>query len=246
MDAVHGCAGPGSVRRARRGLTSGPLGVRLLILSDRSSDPAAVVPALGALDHDVHALPLDGDPTAGGPPADVILLDGTGDLGRAVATCRSRAVQALERPILVVVTFAALAAVKVTWGFHDWLLPEVSVGELRARLRLAGERVAHQAARNGDAALQIDVEGYRAHLDGRPLELTYTEFELLRALVARAGQVWTRPALLREVWGYDHHVGGTRTVDVHVTRLRAKLGSASGATIQTVRNVGYRLVLSPP
>ena len=217
--------------------------MRLLLLSDHGADPGKVVPALDALDHEVVTLPLDADVAT--DVADVVLLDATTDLGRAVATCRSRAVQGLDRPVLVVLTFGALAAAKVTWGFDDWLLPEVSVGELRARLRLARERAAAQAARDGaDRVLQIDVEGYRAHLHGRPLELTYTEFELLRALVARAGQVWTRPALLREVWGYERHAAGTRTVDVHVTRLRAKLGPASGATIQTVRNVGYKLVLS--
>ena len=85
----------------------------------------------------------------------------------------------------------------------------------------------------------IDTESYRVTALGRPLDLTFKEFELLRFLASRAGRVFTRPALLREVWGYDFY-GGTRTVDVHVRRLRAKLGPEHEHLIQTVRSVGYR------
>jgi DNA-binding response OmpR family regulator len=74
---------------------------------------------------------------------------------------------------------------------------------------------------------------------GRPLDLTYKEFELLRYLTERPGRVFTRPTLLREVWGYDFY-GGTRTVDVHIRRLRAKLGPELEKLIETVRGVGYR------
>ena len=88
-------------------------------------------------------------------------------------------------------------------------------------------------------ALSIDTESYRVTAQGRPLDLTFKEFELLRFLASRAGRVFTRPALLREVWGYDFY-GGTRTVDVHVRRLRAKLGPEHEHLIQTVRSVGYR------
>jgi DNA-binding response OmpR family regulator len=218
--------------------------VRLLVLTDRSEAPQAVVPALAALGEDVVKLPLGVSEGLADLSADVVLVDATGDLGRAVSTCRSAAVQGLERPLLVVLTFGALAAVKVTWGFDDWLVPEASAGELRTRVRLAQERLASQPAPPTAGALQIDPIGYRAHLRGEPLELTFTEFELLRALVRRGGHVWSRAALLREVWGYHHHPVGTRTVDVHVTRLRAKLGSGAGAQIQTVRNVGYKLVLA--
>ena len=88
-------------------------------------------------------------------------------------------------------------------------------------------------------ALAIDTESYRVTAQGRPLDLTFKEFELLRVWPSRAGRVFTRPALLREVWGYDFY-GGTRTVDVHVRRLRAKLGPEHEHLIQTVRSVGYR------
>ena len=87
--------------------------------------------------------------------------------------------------------------------------------------------------------LALDTETYRVTASGRPLDLTYKEFELLRFLASNPGRVYTRPALLREVWGYDFY-GGTRTVDVHVRRLRAKLGPEHEHLIETVRGVGYR------
>jgi hypothetical protein len=88
-------------------------------------------------------------------------------------------------------------------------------------------------------ALAIDSETYRVTVAGRPLDLTFKEFELLRFLAQHPGRVFTRPSLLREVWGYDFY-GGTRTVDVHVRRLRAKLGPEHEHLIETVRSVGYR------
>ena len=89
--------------------------------------------------------------------------------------------------------------------------------------------------------LVIDEGTYTARLRGRPLDLTYKEFELLKYLAQHAGRVFTRAQLLQEVWGYDFF-GGTRTVDVHVRRLRAKLGPEHEALIGTVRNVGYKVV----
>jgi DNA-binding winged helix-turn-helix (wHTH) protein len=89
--------------------------------------------------------------------------------------------------------------------------------------------------------LIIDEGTYTARLRGRPLDLTYKEFELLKYLAQHAGRVFTRAQLLQEVWGYDFF-GGTRTVDVHVRRLRAKLGPEYESLIGTVRNVGYKAV----
>lgn len=93
--------------------------------------------------------------------------------------------------------------------------------------------------RNGD--LSVDEATYSAKLKGRVLDLTFKEFELLKYLAQHPGRVFTRAQLLQEVWGYDYF-GGTRTVDVHVRRLRAKLGPEHEALIGTVRNVGYRFV----
>lgn len=94
--------------------------------------------------------------------------------------------------------------------------------------------------RNGD--LSVDEATYSAKLKGRVLDLTFKEFELIKYLAQHPGRVFTRAQLLQEVWGYDYF-GGTRTVDVHVRRLRAKLGPEHESLIGTVRNVGYRFVV---
>jgi DNA-binding response OmpR family regulator len=120
---------------------------------------------------------------------------------------------------------------------------------VEARLRLATGRLAMarddgepeaSIIRRGD--VEIDEASYTAKLDGRSLDLTFKEFELLKYLAQHPGRVFNRQQLLQEVWGYDYF-GGTRTVDVHVRRLRAKLGPEHEALIGTVRNVGYRFVL---
>ena len=96
-----------------------------------------------------------------------------------------------------------------------------------------------QLVRGGE--LTVDSSSYVAKLDGRLLDLTFKEFELIKFLVQHPGRAFTRDHLMRRVWGYDN-VGGTRTVDVHIRRLRLKLGSEHESMIETVRQVGYRFV----
>jgi DNA-binding response OmpR family regulator len=128
----------------------------------------------------------------------------------------------------------------------DVILTTAGPAELEARIRLATGRRSLAAAadvpdeiRSGELA--IDEATYSARLRGRALDLTFKEFELLKFLAQHPGRVFTRAHLLQEVWGYDYF-GGTRTVDVHVRRLRAKLGPEHESLIGTVRNVGYRFV----
>jgi DNA-binding response OmpR family regulator len=112
-------------------------------------------------------------------------------------------------------------------------------------LRLAVERHAVESEEEGGrleiGELTIDEITYTARLAGTALDLTYKEFELLKFLALHPGRVFTRSHLVQEVWGYDYF-GGTRTVDVHVRRLRAKLGTEHESMIGTVRNVGYKFV----
>jgi DNA-binding response OmpR family regulator len=131
-------------------------------------------------------------------------------------------------------------------GLDDVLLPTTGPAELDARLRLLVGRRGGVASQESSGKITlgeliIDEGTYTARLRGRPLDLTYKEFELLKYLAQHAGRVFTRAQLLQEVWGYDFF-GGTRTVDVHVRRLRAKLGSEYESLIGTVRNVGYKAV----
>ena len=89
------------------------------------------------------------------------------------------------------------------------------------------------------AGLRLNLETYQATFEGRPLDLTYMEYELLKYFAHNPGRVYSREVLLSEVWGYEYF-GGARTVDVHVRRLRAKLGEEHAHLIETVRSVGYR------
>ncbi|HEY6794164.1 MAG TPA: response regulator transcription factor [Kineosporiaceae bacterium] len=143
-----------------------------------------------------------------------------------------------------------MGAVAADWGADDALLDSAGPAEVEARLRLAaGRNRMAEAAREPETCeiragdVVVDEVTYSAKVRGRTLDLTYKEFELLKFLAQHPGRVFTRAQLLQEVWGYDYF-GGTRTVDVHVRRLRAKLGVEHEALIGTVRNVGYRFV--PP
>jgi DNA-binding response OmpR family regulator len=148
--------------------------------------------------------------------------------------------------MLAVVTDAGLIALAADWGIDDLVLATAGPAEIEARLRLAvgklGTPVSADSATIRVGELTIDQDTYAARLKGRPLDLTYKEFELLKFLAQHPGRVFTRDQMLREVWGYDYF-GGTRTVDVHVRRLRAKLGSEYESMIGTVRQVGYKFVV---
>ena len=126
-------------------------------------------------------------------------------------------------------------------GFHDGLTPE----GIEARIRFVLGRLNHPAPGAGQrfGALEIHVDRYEVLLNREPLELTYKEFELLKFLATHPGRVFSRDQLLNQVWGYNF-IGGTRTVDVHVRRLRAKLGPKYASLIDTVRNVGYKFLES--
>ena len=176
--------------------------------------------------------------------ADAVLVDARRDLVQA-----RRLLRQLRRPAWTCrcspsSAEGGWAAVSADWGADDVILHTAGPGEVEARLRLAIGRTAARAGRRGEIRsgdLVIDEATYSARLRGRALDLTFKEFELLKFLAQHPGRVFTRSQLLQEVWGYDYF-GGTRTVDVHVRRLRAKLGAENEALIGTVRNVGYRFV----
>ncbi len=124
--------------------------------------------------------------------------------------------------------------------FDDFILTPFRHQELEARLKhlfwsqgidSRGEVLTHED-------LVLNIETYQATISGRPLDLTFMEYELLKFLVSHPGKVFSRETLLSRVWGYDYF-GGARTVDVHVRRLRSKLGEENAGLIQTVRSVGY-------
>ena len=217
----------------------------ILLTSDR--EPDTVLPSLSLLPHTVRTLPADVSSLLEVGPAEVALVDARTDLVTARGLCRLLGSTGGGRmAVVAVLTEGGLVAASADWGLDDFLLPTIGPAEIDARLRLVvarrdsgGEDEVADKVTLGE--LVIDEGTYTARLRGRPLDLTYKEFELLKYLAQHAGRVFTRAQLLQEVWGYDFF-GGTRTVDVHVRRLRAKLGPEYEALIGTVRNVGYKAV----
>ncbi|MGL5850636.1 MAG: winged helix-turn-helix transcriptional regulator [Phycicoccus sp.] len=217
----------------------------LLLLTNTLAPSAEVLPALGLLSHHVRILPAEASALVDAPPADVVLVDARRELAMAKSLCRVICTTGVSSPLVVVVTEGGLAGLTSEWGVDDVVLDTAGPGEVEARLRLAMGRRLESAEDEGGpitaGSLVIDEATYSVRLRGRLLDLTYKEFELLKYLAQHPGRVFTRSQLLQEVWGYDYF-GGTRTVDVHVRRLRAKLGTDYEVLIGTVRNVGYRFV----
>jgi DNA-binding response OmpR family regulator len=211
---------------------------QLLVLS--ATADSEVLPALGLLSHRVRQIPAEPANLVNAPGHDLIFLDARRDLAGAKSLAKILVATGLGAPLILVVTEGGLAAVSTEWGATDFVVEGAGPAELDARIRLA---IGKAKQREGSdkihaSGVVIDEASYSAKINGRPLDFTFKEFELLRFLAQHPGRVFTREQLLSEVWGYDYF-GGTRTVDVHIRRLRAKLGDLE-ALIGTVRNVGYR------
>jgi len=225
---------------------------QLLLLTNALAPSAEVLPALGLLSHVVRVAPAEASALVDAPPADVVIVDGRRDLPHVRSLCRLIRTTGVDCPVVLVLTEGGLTVVNAEWGVDDVLLDSAGPAEVEARLRLALGRLtlAGPGADGGPPEIRsgevsIDEATYTARVRGRALDLTFKEFELLKFLAQHPGRVFTRAQLLQEVWGYDYF-GGTRTVDVHVRRLRAKLGTDHEALIGTVRNVGYRFVVPAP
>ena len=164
----------------------------------------------------------------------------------AFGFCRSLNRRGLDIPVLMLISGTLLDELEMRDDLYtDFCLTPFHQRELEARL-------SHLVWRSGVALrpelieygpLVLNVETYQASISGRPLDLTYMEYELLKFLASSPGKVFTRETLLSRVWGYDYF-GGARTVDVHIRRLRSKLGEEHAGLISTVRSVGYRFGLS--
>ena len=222
--------------------------LELLLLTGGADEHSHVLPALGLLPYRVTASKVDASSVISAPPSDAILINAREDLASARTTCRLLRSAGIDTPLVLILTEGGLTVVSTDWGADEILLDTAGPAEVSTRLRLLTERAG--AADEGGPSehyavgeLSIDPSGYIARLRGVPLDLTYKEFELIKHLIAHPGRGFTRSQLLQEVWGYDYY-GGTRTVDVHIRRLRAKLGPEYEQLVGTVRNVGYRF--DPP
>ncbi len=195
-------------------------------------------PVLDRLPHDLRVVPTDTQALTQAAKSDLVLLDGRRHLAAARTMARLFVSSGSTVPLLLVLTDDGVPALTPDWGLSDFVLDSATVIELDARIRLL-VGAPDDATIISSGGIVIDDAAYSASVHGQPLDLTFTEFELLKYLVQHPGRVFSREHLLTDVWGYDYY-GGMRTVDVHIRRLRAKLGPEYESLIGTVRNVGYR------
>lgn len=205
-----------------------------------ASDVARLLAELGFAPRKVAAngsLRPEGDGGAPPRPPDLALvlsdpglcarLEGDEDLG--------------DVPVVVAIDGAELDAGGAVHEGHELIVLPLRAAELRARIARARRRVNgvpdDNVVRVG--SLEVNLATYQVAVGGAPVDFTYMEYELLKFLVTHPGRVFSREALLSRVWGFDYY-GGARTVDVHVRRVRAKLGHEHAGRIKTVRSVGYR------
>jgi DNA-binding response OmpR family regulator len=223
---------------------------KILMLTNSTGASADVLPALGLLQHDVRILPAEASVLVDAPITDCIIIDARRDLPTAKSFTKLITTTGVSTPLIIVTTEGGLSAINADWGITDVILDTAGPAEVDARIRIViGKDVITQLAKNpslkeirsGDVV--IDEDSYTAKIKGRTLDLTFKEFELLKYLAQHPGRVFSRSQLLQEIWGYDYF-GGTRTVDVHIRRLRSKLGPEFESVIDTVRNVGYRFSTS--
>ena len=212
---------------------------RIAFLTDRSLLDA--LPAIQSLGLDVKTEPLAADSVAHLPELEpsVLMADAEGDPGHTFQLLGALPPSLAGVPVVVVVARSDLETLPWATVADELLFSSTPPAELRVRLAMLDRR----SVGGGDSVLRLgplslDTDGYRALVTGRPLDLTYKEFELLKYLMLHPDRVSTRSELLQNVWGYNFY-GGTRTVDVHIRRLRAKLGPEHEDLIQTVRGVGY-------
>ncbi len=145
----------------------------------------------------------------------------------------------LDIPVLLVLRVNTIPELDSTWFFNDFILYPFRKGEIKARLSriLTGLPEDNEEISIGN--LKINTKEYVVYMNDEKLELTYKEFELLRLFIENRGVVFSRKDVLSRIWGMEY-IGGTRTVDVHIRRLRSKIGDDFNSIIETVRNVGYK------
>ena len=222
---------------------------KVLLLTNTHGASAEVLPALGLLQHSVRILPAEASVLVDAPEVDVLLIDARRELPAAKSLTKLITTTGIGCPIIAITTEGGLSAFNADWGISDVMLDTAGPAEVDARIRIVlGKQAAsdlHNDPHSGEIRsgdVSIDESTYTARLKGEVLDLTFKEFELLTYLAQHPGRVFTRAQLLQEIWGYDYF-GGTRTVDVHIRRLRSKLGPEFEAIIGTVRNVGYRFTV---
>jgi two-component system alkaline phosphatase synthesis response regulator PhoP len=209
----------------------------IYIMAEDSSQASELCASLIGIGY-ACAIVLGEAELASATDVDLVLLENAsyariGELSRIIKRERNL-------PIIALVHDTPAGADAQLDSVDDFAVKPWDIKELDLRIKRLLRRTSKASEVVGCGDLVIDLAGYQVFLGGRPVELTFKEYELLRFLVTNRDRVFTREALLNKVWGYDYF-GGDRTVDVHIQRLRTKIESSENVCIETVRNIGYRL-----
>lgn len=215
---------------------------RVLIVSDDAHTKAWVDHALGSLDvrasecgtGELRKRLLDGD-------VDMVVLDGGRTPESIAQVVEHAAANGADLRLLVILEAESLPGLRLPMRLDsDFFVRGASAEELATRARTLlwpGEEVTEQELIRVDD-LTLNLATYQAHLGNEPIDFTYLEYALFAFLVTHPGRTYSREVLLRRVWGTEYY-GGSRTVDVHIRRIRAKIGAEMSRRLETVRNVGY-------
>lgn len=221
---------------------------RVLLLTNSTGASAEVLPAIGLLQHQIRIHPAESTSLVEIEDYEIIFLDARRELPNAKSLSKLIRSTGINAPLILITTEGGLSAVSHDWQADDVILDSAGPAEIEARIRIGiGRKQFLSGEESGElkhGEIVIDEHSYTAKVKGKALDLTFKEFELLKYLAQHPGRVFSRAQLLKEIWGFDYF-GGTRTVDVHVRRLRAKLGPEFESQIDTVRNVGYKFNAAP-
>ena len=213
----------------------------LLVSNDVAAGAERSLPVLALLPHDIHLVGADTQALTESARADLVVLDGRSDLAGARMMARLFQSSGSTVPLLLVLAESGLAAVAADWGISDMVLDTCGPAEFEARIRLLVTAAANDGLISS-GGIVIDDAAYSVLLEGEPLDLTYTEFELLKYLVQHPGRVFSRRELVERATGYAFE-GYERAVDSHVKNMRHKFGASAPDIIETVVGFGYRLGL---
>jgi len=202
----------------------------LILVTNARGNSVEILPALSLLNHQVKIMPTEPSALINAPICDAVLVDARKDLPGAKSLCRLIRTTGITAPLIAITTEGGLIAISPDWGLDEIILENSGPAEVDARIRLVIARLngveeqVNPEIERGD--LVIDESAYSVKIKGQLIDLTFKEFELLKFLAQHPGRVFSR------------------TVDVHVRRLRAKLGPEYENFIGTLRNVGYKFVAS--